>query len=255
MNHLSTFNIGGSNFAAYSVARQQQLRMEEDQPVPAPAANPANINPANSSQASINGMKLPRTARGQATLRRLLDAAAKEFGDRGFHDASISGITRRAGTALGSFYTYFDSKDAIFAAVVRDMSEAVAQAAAAAITPGSTGTVREREALHAFLVFAREHKEIYRIIDEAEFADPASYRAHYEGTAHRIAARFDESVAAGTMTPGDNEVRAWALMGMNVFLGLRFGVWGSDRTVDEIAAAAEAMLRDGLAAVESKPDA
>ena len=190
--------------------------------------------------------KVPRTARGRETLRRLLDAAAAEFGEHGFHEASISGITRRAGTALGSFYTYFDSKDAIFAALVRDMSQGVAQAAAAGITPGSTGIRREREALAAFLAFAREHKELYRIIDEAEFADPASYRAHYEGTARRIAARFDESVAGGAMAAGDNEVRAWAVMGMNVFLGLRFGVWAEDRTVDEIAACAEALLSDGL---------
>ena len=73
--------------------------------------------------------KTPRTARGRATLRRLLDAAAAEFGERGFHEASVSGITRRAGTALGSFYTYFDSKDAIFSALVRDMSARVASTA------------------------------------------------------------------------------------------------------------------------------
>ena len=190
--------------------------------------------------------KTPRTARGRETLRRLLDAAAKEFGERGFHEASVSGITRQAGTALGSFYTYFDSKEAIFSALVRDMSQAVARAAAAGLTPGSLGTQREREAFTAFLAFARQHKELYRIIDEAEFADPASYRAHYEGTARRIAARLDENVAAGLVTPGDNEVRAWALMGMNVFLGLRYGVWSEDRSVEEIAAVAEGLLRDGL---------
>ena len=53
--------------------------------------------------------KTPRTERGRRTLRKLLDAAAVEFGERGFYDASISGITRRAGVALGSFYTYFES--------------------------------------------------------------------------------------------------------------------------------------------------
>ena len=198
------------------------------------------------SPAYTNGMKVPRTARGEATLRRLLDAAAKEFGERGFHEASISGITRRAGTALGSFYTYFDSKDAIFAALVRDMSQAVADVVSSKVAPGLTGTEREREAFAAFLGFAREHTELSRIIAEAEFADPASYRAHDEGTAARIVARFDENVANGAMTPGDNEVRAWAAMGMNVFLGLRFGVWGTERTVEEIAATTEAMLKDGL---------
>lgn len=190
--------------------------------------------------------KQPRTARGRETLRRLLDAAAQEFGERGFHEASISGITRRAGTALGSFYTYFDSKDAIFSALVRDMSQSVARAAGAGVSPGSTGTAREREALAAFLGFAREHKEIYRIIDEAEFADPAAFRDHYETTARRIAARLDQNVTEGTMAPGDNELRAWAIMGMNVFLGLRFGVWDDSRPVADIAAAAEDLLKRGL---------
>ena len=190
--------------------------------------------------------KAPRTARGRETLRRLLDAAAAEFGERGFHEASISGITRRAGTALGSFYTYFDSKDAIFTALVRDMSARVATTAAAAVSAGSTGLVREREALEGFLRFAREHKEIYRIIDEAEFADPQSYRAHYEGTALRIAARLEDGVTQGTLREGDQEVRAWALMGMNVFLGLRFGVWDASRPVEDIAGVAADLLRDGL---------
>ena len=207
--------------------------------MPAKANASAAVSPASPG-------KEPRTARGRETLRRLLDAAAAEFGERGFHEASVSGITRRAGTALGSFYTYFDSKDAIFSALVRDMSASVARAAAAAVSPGSTGVTREREALSGFLAFAREHKELYRIIDEAEFADPVSYRDHYLGTAERITRRFDESVAAGAMAPGDNEVRAWAVMGMNVFLGLRFGVWGEDRSVEDIARAAEALLRDGV---------
>lgn len=190
--------------------------------------------------------KQPRTARGLATQRKLLDAAAIEFAERGFHEASISGITRRAGTALGSFYTYFDSKDAIFSALVRDMSTQVASAAAAAITPGATGIPREREALAAFLGFAREHKEIYRIIDEAEFADPASYHAHYQGAAQRIAQRLEQGVEAGALRPGDNEVRAWAIMGMNVFLGLRFGVWNQDRAIETIVAETETLLRSGM---------
>jgi len=32
----------------------------------------------------------------------------------------------------------------------------------------------------------------------------------------------------GEVSEGSSEIRAWALMGMNVFLGLRFGVWGDE---------------------------
>ena len=91
--------------------------------------------------------KVPRTERGRKTLRKLLDAAASEFGEHGFHEASISSITRRAGVALGSFYTYFDSKDAIFRALVQDMSEAVKVAARDAIEPDMRPLELERAAL------------------------------------------------------------------------------------------------------------
>lgn len=190
--------------------------------------------------------KEPRTARGRETLRRLLDAAAAEFGEHGFSEASVSGITRRAGAALGSFYTYFDSKEAIFSALVRDMSKRVETTAAAIINSGITGVTLERELLKAFIGFARDNKEIYRIIDEAEFVDPAAYRAHYWDAAARIAARLEKGVLSGSLRDGDNEVRAWALIGMNVFLGLRFGVWDTSRPIEEVAAVAEGILKDGL---------
>jgi hypothetical protein len=43
----------------------------------------------------------------------------------------------------------------------------------------------------------------------------------------------------------EREVRAWASMGMNVFLGLRFAVWGKEDR-DQVAAIANRLLRSGL---------
>jgi len=42
-----------------------------------------------------------------------------------------------------------------------------------------------------------------------------------------------------------SEVEAWAIMGMNVFLGLRFAVWGKEKPAD-VARIANRMVRDGL---------
>jgi len=191
--------------------------------------------------------KQPRTARGRETLRRLLDAAAQEFGERGFHEASISGITRRAGTALGSFYTYFDSKDAIFSALVRDMSQGVARAAAAGISPGATGTAREREALAAFLRLCPRaqgnlpHHRRMRIRRSRQLPDALRH--------HRARALWNGSRPGGVRGELDvepSEVHAWAIMGMNVFLGLRFGVLDAKADLGEVAAQANALLKDGL---------
>lgn len=198
--------------------------------------------------AACGDAKAPRTDRGRRTLRKLLDAAAEEFGEKGFHEASVSSITRRAGVALGSFYTYFDSKDALFRALVADMSEKVRTSARSALTDGMDALEIERAALAAFLRFAGEHKEVYRIIDEAEFVDPASYRQHYETIAARIADRLRAGVAAGELRDGLGELEAWAMMGMNVFVGLRYVVWGgAEIGADGVASGVNRLLAEGIA--------
>lgn len=193
--------------------------------------------------------KAPRTPRGERTLRKILTAALEEFGERGFSDASIVGITTRAKVALGTFYTYFDSKEEVFQALVRDMSAQVRDYVAPAFGGEGDGLERERRALAAFLRFAAEHKQVYRIIDEAEFVDPEGFRTHYETTAARIAARLKEAAGKGELRADNsdfaNEVVAWALMGANVFLGLRFSVWGNSDP-DEVAAITNRLIRDGL---------
>lgn len=200
----------------------------------------------------LTSAKTPRTERGRRTLRKLLDAAAVEFGERGFHEASITGITQRAGTALGSFYTYFDSKDEIFRALVDDLSGKVREAARDALRAPLPALETEQAALAAFLQFARDHKEIYRIIDECEFVDPASFRIHYESTARRITERLDEGVRKGELREGLGEAHAWAIMGMNVFLGLRYAVWSDDMQPADVADLANSILREGIAAPDSK---
>ena len=205
-------------------------------------ADEAQISPASTGKA-------PRTARGERTLRKILDAARDEFGERGFSDSSIVGITQRAGVALGTFYTYFDSKEVLFQVLVRDMSEQVRDHVAP-ILKGSAETIEgEGRALEAFLRFAREHRDVYRIIDEAEFVEPKAYREHYETTATRIAARLiagrDRGEISGNYSDDELEILAWAMMGSNVFLGLRFAVWSSTDP-KRVAHAMNKLLRSGL---------
>jgi AcrR family transcriptional regulator len=195
--------------------------------------------------------KAPRTARGERTLRKILDAAREEFGEHGFSDTSIVGITQRAGVALGTFYTYFDSKESLFQALVRDMSAQVRDHVGPALSGGSDGLDNERRALGAFLSFVREHRDIYRIIDQSEFVDPTAYREHYDTTADRIAARLgaarQRGEIDGRLTDEDLAVLAWGMMGANVFLGLRFAVW-DDADSERIAEVMSRVWRQGFSA-------
>ena len=101
-------------------------------------------------QAAVSADKAPRTERGRKTVRKLLEAAALEFGQRGYHEAAITGITQRAGVALGTFYTYFESKEELFRALVRDMSRATRAHVADAVR-GALGEQIGQVGHHLFL--------------------------------------------------------------------------------------------------------
>jgi AcrR family transcriptional regulator len=197
-------------------------------------------------QAAVSADKAPRTERGRKTVRKLLEAAAQEFGARGYHEAAITGITQRAGVALGTFYTYFESKEELFRALVGDMSRATRQHVAEAVRGAPDRLAAERLGLAAFIAFTRRHPELYRIIEEAQFVAEDVYRAHYltfvEGYRQGLAA----ARARGEIAEGPDELRAWALIGMSVFLGMRYGIWGDDVAPEEVADRAIDMVSEGL---------
>jgi AcrR family transcriptional regulator len=193
-----------------------------------------------------SGLIVPKTERGRRTLRALLDAAALEFGANGFHATGITDITRRAGVALGSFYTYFASKEDIFRALVSDLSGQVKTQVAPHVEAAPDALARERAALAGFLDFVTRQQLIYRIIDEAEFVAPDAYQGHYRNTVARIAARLQEGAAKGELREGVGEVEAWAIAGMNVFLGLRYGVWGDGGDLEAVVARAHRLVAEGL---------
>src|SRR5271167_4749280 len=53
------------------------------------------------------------TKKSDETRARILEAALTLFRKRGFEEATMRGIAKEAGMALGAAYYYFDSKDAL----------------------------------------------------------------------------------------------------------------------------------------------
>ena len=208
------------------------------------AAKPQVTSPALEGEPS--GLPVPKTERGRRTLRALLDAAALEFGANGFHATGITDITRRAGVALGSFYTYFASKEDIFRALVSDLSAQVKAHVTPRVAEAPDALSREKAALSGYLDFVSRQQLIYRIIDEAEFVAPDAYQGHYRSTVARIAARLEAGVARGELREGVGEAEAWAIAGMNVFLGLRYGVWGNGQELQEVVERAHRLVADGI---------
>ena len=190
--------------------------------------------------------KTPKTERGKKTRQKLLDAAEIEFGEKGFHEAAISGITYRAGVALGTFYTYFDSKEEIFRALVHYMSERTRQWVAERVAGAPDRLAAERIGIEAYIEFVRRHKGIYRIISEAEFVANAAFRQHYEGFAQAYQNNLGKAAERGEIRKGDYETWSWAIMGINVFLGMRYAEWDESMSASEIAESVTDLIANGL---------
>ena len=65
------------------------------------------------------------TARGVRSRTALLEAARRLFRDKGYAKTRIADITKEAGAALGSFYTYFDNKEQLLEQFAQDFKAEV----------------------------------------------------------------------------------------------------------------------------------
>ena len=62
-------------------------------------------------------------ARGQRTVRKLLDAGIQVFGAKGYHAARVDDIVKVAKTSHGTFYLYFANKEDLFHALALDVAD------------------------------------------------------------------------------------------------------------------------------------
>ena len=176
----------------------------------------------------------PVTARGEATRRRLLNAAEQEFGSKGYHGASVSSITQRADIAQGTFYLYFHSKEEMFVTLVRDIGHQLRAHSAQAIAQATDRLDAERLGLEAFLQFTSRHRGLYRIVQESQFVDPQIFREYYERLAEGYAEALASAARKGELTGGDAETRAWSMMGIGHFLGLKWCLWQKKQPPQEV---------------------
>lgn len=194
----------------------------------------------------------PKTARGEATRQAILAAAEVVIGRQGYSEASIGAITREAGVAQGTFYIYFSSKDEVFSELVAEMGRMLRHVIAEATAGFTDRLAAEREGLRAFLAFVSAHPELYRIVQEAQFVDPAAYRAYFRTFAEGYRDGLAKAARAGTIRPGDAEVRAWALMGIARALGELQVVFEAGQDIDHLVATAHDLIENGLGLPEEE---
>jgi AcrR family transcriptional regulator len=120
----------------------------------------------------------------EATKRRLLDAAAKEFAEYGIAGARVDRIAAAARSNKAQIYHYFTSKDGLFDAVLRELHDAIVREAPIDGTdlPGYAGRLYDQYADNPTTARLASWYRLERA------GSPATLRAVVESTRHKVAA-------------------------------------------------------------------
>ncbi|KAB2851508.1 MAG: TetR/AcrR family transcriptional regulator [Hyphomicrobiaceae bacterium] len=188
----------------------------------------------------------PKTGRGKRTREKILAAAEREIGSRGFADASISSITAAADVAQGTFYVYFRSKEDVMRELVLRMGRRVRRHLSLAIAKAPTRLEAERQGIRAFLEFVRENPDLYKVVTESQFVDETVYRKYYTDFAAGYRNGLRAAVRRRELSKGDAEVRAWALMGACDMVGRRYALWDKTTSLARPAEELFALIAHGL---------
>ena len=137
--------------------------------------------------------ELPATARGLRTRAALVDAARVVFERDGFVGSRLTDITKEAGMATGTFYTYFPSKDEIFKAVLELVQDEMLHPGFPHVADDDPIAVIEASN-RAYLMAYQRNRLLNRLMHEVQWINPEFMELRQE-RARRFAERNARSIA------------------------------------------------------------
>ncbi|MGD9958310.1 TetR/AcrR family transcriptional regulator [Nocardioides sp.] len=113
----------------------------------------------------------PVTDRGALRKEGLLVAARRVFETKGFVDTRVSDIVKEAKVSHGTFYTYFDTKEAVFTAVAHRVIEEMLASMAITI-PSADFHLRVRDSVRRFVLAYRPHATMIGLMEQVGLFSP-----------------------------------------------------------------------------------
>ncbi|WP_417491189.1 TetR/AcrR family transcriptional regulator [Maricaulis sp.] len=132
-------------------------------------------------------MAVSRKDQKDATRERLVSAGATIFAADGVQGARIADIAREAGVAMGTLYTHFADKEALFLEVMRAGKQSVLEGLALARESSDTREGRDRAAMEGVVAFAQIYGPLFRLMLSRGAGDPVQREVVDAITALRVA--------------------------------------------------------------------
>jgi AcrR family transcriptional regulator len=97
-----------------------------------------------------------RVEQGQATRASLIEVATRLFAERGYEETAILAVLRAAGVSRGALYHHFESKEALFEAVLQSVERRVLTTVTRSAASARTPLDSLRQGCAAYLAMCRD---------------------------------------------------------------------------------------------------
>ena len=173
-----------------------------------------STNPTNT-----KALNIPKTKLGQSKMEKLLIASEELFATQGFYNTSISDICKKARTAVGTFYIYFETKTDVYRYLMEKYKHTIRDNLAESIKNCTTRYEKEREGIKCYIKFAVSNPNVYNIIWGSLSIDRQLFVDYYES----FATSYSHSLGkdSSDVSAADTDSIAYFLMGVSNFVGLR----------------------------------
>lgn len=201
--------------------------------------------------------------RSHESRRRLVAAATVEFAAHGFDGASTRAIAERAGMHQPQINYHFESKDALWRAVVDDLFGALQRALAEIEVTSDDPRELLATNVRAFVRFAAEHPELNRIMMQESTSDSERLEwvveTHVRPVHRAMTSVWSLLADAGLVAPVDGTIAYYLLVGAASFIYVASPelrrLTGMEPTPDLVEAHADAVVTMLFGLPTPPPDA
>jgi AcrR family transcriptional regulator len=158
------------------------------------------------------------------TLGSLLNAGCTVVAAEGYAAATIAKIADQAGVAHGTFYNYFEDRQALFDELLPYEGLRMREAIEKVSHKAPSGMEREIIRFGAFLNYVIANDGFYRILYESEIFAPKAHSAHMANIVQGYRRTFDRAMQQGWMRclgPQQVDCLIYQLLGIRAYSAMQ----------------------------------
>jgi len=165
-----------------------------------------------------------REEKARVTRQSLLNAGCTVVAADGYAAASIARIADQAGVAHGTFYNYFEDRQALFDELLPYEGLRMREAIEAVARSVPSGMEREVARFEAFLNYVIENDGFYRILYESEIFAPRAHATHMANIVEGYQRSFRRAMDEGWLLPLEPlqmECLIYQLLGLRAYSAMQ----------------------------------